>query len=75
MVGYQLNTIEDAEKLLRVCHQYKDLLTIDVIYGRYIIDGTSTLGVLSLLGKTVTIEAIGDETEKERLYDNIRHLS
>lgn len=42
-----INTIEIAKSFVDICSKYRDF-NIDVIQGRYIIDGKSILGILSL---------------------------
>lgn len=54
MLSYNIKTFDDAEKLVRLCRSYQD--DIDVLHGRYIIDGKSSLGVLSLVGHVVGID-------------------
>lgn len=56
MLSYNIDSIESAEKLLRMCERYKDLMDIDIICGRYIIDAYSMLGVHSLIGHMVSVE-------------------
>lgn len=43
----QLNTIEFVKTFVDICGKYNDC-NIDVIQGRYIIDGKSILGIFSL---------------------------
>lgn len=64
MLSYNIDSIESAEKLLRMCERYKDLMDIDIICGRYIIDAYSMLGVHSLIGHIVTIDP---QTDREEL--------
>lgn len=56
MLSYNIDSIESAEKLLRMCERYKGLMDIDIICGRYIIDAYSMLGVHSLIGYIVSVE-------------------
>ena len=49
-----IQTIKEFEEFLS---PYKDEVEVDVLHGRQIIDGYSILGLYSLLGNTVSIEA------------------
>lgn len=60
MLNFNIDSCESASKLIRLCEKYHKEMDIDVIYGRYIIDGCSMLGVHSLIGHTVTIEPQSD---------------
>lgn len=60
MLNFNINSCEAASKLVRICEKYHEEMDIDVIYGRYIIDGCSMLGVHSLIGHTVAIEPQSD---------------
>ena len=42
----KINTLEDADKIAKICEKYDE--DIDFIVGRYIIDGKSYLGILSI---------------------------
>ena len=42
----KINTLEDADKLAKICEKYEE--DIDFVVGRYIIDGKSYLGILSI---------------------------
>lgn len=64
MLSYNLDSLESAEKLVKMCQKYKGLMDIDIICGRYIIDAYSMLGVHSLIGRTVSIDP---QTDREEL--------
>ena len=61
MLNYNLDSVQSAEKLVRLCEKYRDEmeLDIDVIYGRQTVDGCSLLGVTSLIGKFVSVVPVG----------------
>lgn len=61
MLSFNIDSGESATKLIHLCEKYHDRMEVDVIYGRYIIDGCSMLGVHSLLGHTVTLEPQTDD--------------
>lgn len=54
MVFLTLDSLSKVNELVKVCEKYKDIDT-DIVYGRYIVDGRSVLGVSSLLGNIVRI--------------------
>ena len=66
MLNYNLDSLQSAEKLVRLCEKYRDEmeLDIDVIYGRQTVDGCSLLGVTSLIGHFVTVNPIGRDKDK-----------
>lgn len=66
MLNYNLDSLQSAEKLVRLCEKYRDEmeLDIDVIYGRQTVDGCSLLGVTSLIGHFVTVIPIGRDKDK-----------
>ena len=66
MLNYNLDSVQSAEKLVRLCEKYRDEmeLDIDVIYGRQTVDGCSLLGVTSLIGHFVTVSPIARDKDK-----------
>lgn len=44
-----LDTIKKCEDLARICQKYQNKINVDICYGRYLVDGCSVLGVMSLL--------------------------
>ena len=66
MLNYNLDSVQSAEKLVRLCEKYRDEveLDIDVIYGRQTVDGCSLLGVTSLIGNFVSINPVEKDKEK-----------
>lgn len=61
MLSFNIDSMKSAKKLIQLCEKYHDRMEVDVIHGRYIIDGCSMLGVHSLLGHTVTLEPKTDD--------------
>lgn len=53
MVLLNLDSLDKVEKLTRVCERYD--VDVDIIHGRYTINGKSVLGVTSLIGNIVKI--------------------
>lgn len=66
MLSYNLDSLESAEKLVKMCQKYKGLMDIDIICGRYIIDAYSMLGVHSLIGHMVSVEP---QTDNKNLVE------
>lgn len=54
MILINLDSLDIVTQLTRVCEKYE--ADTDVIYGRYVVNGKSVLGVSSLIGKIVKIE-------------------
>lgn len=69
MLSFNIDSRESAVKLIHLCEKYRDNTEIDVIYGRYIIDGCSMLGVHSLIGHTVTLDL---QTDDKFIVDRFR---
>lgn len=55
MLSFNIDSGKSASKLIHLCEKYRDRMEVDVIYGRYIIDGCSMLGVHSLSGHVVSL--------------------
>lgn len=55
MLNFNLNSRSAAEKLIRLCESYKNVMSVDVVCGRQTLDGCSMLGVVSLIGNFVTV--------------------
>ena len=66
MLSYNLDSLESAENLVKMCQKYKGLMDIDIICGRYIIDAYSMLGVHSLIGHMVSVEP---QTDNKNLVE------
>lgn len=62
MIFLNLDKLETAGKLTKICEKYSKYMGIDVTYGRYIIDGCSILGVTSLLGNIVKLKPRTDDS-------------
>ncbi len=67
MIFINLDSLDTANSLVKVCDEYQDQY-IDVVHGRYIVDGKSLLGICSLMGKIVKIVPI---INNEKLLENI----
>lgn len=61
MLSFNIDSKESAEKLIRLCEEYRDDTEVDVICGRQTVDGRSLLGVISLIGHFVTVKPQTDD--------------
>lgn len=60
MIALNLDSIEKVEQFVSICDRYKQEFNIDAIYGRYIVDASSLLGVSSLLGHIIGVQVSDD---------------
>lgn len=54
MVFITLDSLNKINELVKVCERYKEV-DIDIMHGRYTVDGRSVLGTASLLGNIVKV--------------------
>lgn len=59
MLNCNIDSVQSAEKLIRLCEKYHDDMDIDIMHGRTVVDGCSLLGVTSLIGKFVSVVPVG----------------
>ena len=59
----KLEDLNVISKLTKICEKYKEEMYVDVLNGRYVVDGASILGVTSLLGNIVTIDPNTNDVE------------
>ena len=59
----KLEDLNVISKLTKICEKYHDEMYVDVLNGRYVVDGASILGVTSLLGNIVTIDPNTNDVE------------
>jgi len=60
----------DCNQLCDICNEMKNKCAVDVKKGRYVVDGTSLLGVMSLAGNEVELVPItSDEDVITEFYD------
>ena len=75
MFSFNIISEEAAIRLTRLCKKYHKKMDIDVVHGRYIIDGCSILGVYSLIGHIVTIDPqSGDEILLEQFRNELESI-
>ena len=63
MLNYNIDSVQSAEKLIRLCEKYHGDMEIDIIHGRQTVDGCSLMGVISLLGHFVTVRPNCEDAE------------
>lgn len=68
MVSYFIQDVESAKKLVLICEKYENA-DIDVLYGRQIIDGKSILGVMSLMGRMVSLKVNSANEDDEKNFE------
>lgn len=66
MLNYNIDSVQSAEKLIRLCEKYHDDMDIDIMHGRTVVVGCSLLGVTSLIGRFVTV--VPNATDKEMIH-------
>lgn len=69
MLNYNLDSIQSAEKLVKLCERYRDITDIDVNCGRHSIDGRSLMGAISLIGNFVTVNPQTDDQDIIRKFE------
>ena len=61
MICIKIDTLEIANKLVKLCELYSRHMEVDVLHDRYIVNGVSILAVASLLGNIVEVKPITDD--------------
>ena len=69
-----LNNIDKCQELCDLCDRHSDI-DVDVCYKRYLVDGRSFLGILSLLNHKVIIVIHTDSKfKKESFMDDLKEI-
>lgn len=68
-IELELKEIEQVNALCNICDKYKNEFDVDISCGRYTVDGNSVLGVLQLLGRTVSITPLVCEDNNRKSVD------
>ena len=77
MLNYNLDSVQSAEKLVRLCEKCRDEMEmdVDVTHGRQTVDGCSLLGVTSLIGKFVSVVPVGrNEDAIQRFSEELERI-
>lgn len=71
----KLDTTQICDDLVRICQKYGSKMNVDICFGRYLVDGCSILGVMSLLLHEVEIWIPKtDETTLKRFEEEITEI-
>jgi hypothetical protein len=65
---FNVNSLDDVNDLVDLCRRFKNDFPVDILCGRYSVDGTSTLGVASLLGNAVEVNPITSDWALKRKF-------
>lgn len=71
MISYYIKDLDDAKRLANICSKYD--FTIDVIYGMQTINGSSILGVASLVGNHISIDP--HTNDRDQFYAFVNDLN
>lgn len=77
MLNFNLDSVESANKLIRLCEKCRDEMEmdIDVTHGRQTVDGRSLLGVMSLIGHFVTVRPVTNDSDvAERFSEELERI-
>lgn len=62
MIKLQIQ-FDKVNKLCAICEAAP--FDVDIICGKYVVDGTSAMGVASLIGRTVTVNPVTVDDERQ----------
>lgn len=65
MIKLQIE-FDKVNKLCAICEAAP--FDVDIICGKYVVDGTSAMGVASLIGRTVTVNPVSVDDQRQ-VYD------
>lgn len=74
MIGFNIDSVDKAVALARICEKYKDSFAVNVYCGSYMVDGASPLAIASLTGRIVGVEPVC-ETSNDALIDFIKEVT
>ena len=75
MLSFNLDSKESEEKLIRLCEKYRDDVEVEAIHGNQTVNGCSLLGVFSLIGNFVGINAYsGDENKMQSFEEELEKI-
>ena len=73
-VNVKLSTVKDVQEFVKICTRF-DLVDIDIISGRYIIDAKSIMGIFSLdLSKPLKLNIHMDKDDAAELLEALQHF-
>ena len=68
MIFINIDTLNTAADVAKVCERYKGTMFVDIVHGRYTVDGCSLLGVASLSGNIVKVEPSTDDPDILKVF-------
>lgn len=73
MIKLQIQ-FDKVNKLCAICEAAP--FDVDIVCGKYVVDGTSAMGVASLIGRTVTVNpvAIDDQRQVFDFYEKLTSI-
>lgn len=54
----------DVKKITEICESYRKWFNVDLVFGRYTVDGCSLLGALSIADHIVKVVPVPNDDEK-----------
>ena len=65
---------DDVEKVIGICRSYREWFDVDLKFGRYIVDGCSYLGALSIADHIVRVCPVPEDNEKiiAKLFEKLK---
>lgn len=70
-----LDGLEKVSQLAKICEKYKEDIDVDIVYGRYTLDGCSVLMLTQMIGKNIRINPITDNQEVlENFVEDIKKI-
>ncbi len=70
MIAYNLNTVDAAKRLAKCCEKYD--FEVDAIYGKYVVDAKSIMGLIDLVGHIISIEPHCNENVIKNFTNDIK---
>lgn len=71
MIKLQIQ-FDKVNKLCSICEAAP--FDVDIICGKYVVDGTSAMGVASLIGRTVMVNPVGADDQRQ-VFDFFEKLT
>lgn len=75
MICIELKSFKTVSELCNICSKYKNKFDVDVIHGRYTVDGNSILGVTSLIDNVVELVPVtSNMSEVKEFYNSVKGI-
>ena len=72
MIAYDLKDIHAAKSLAKYCEKFD--FEIDAIYGRYVVDAKSVMGLIDLVGHVVELRPHCDRDKVVSFTNDIKNI-